>query len=130
MSTNPYATMYHDPFPAALDNLISRARAATLVASEMEAAEANLRATQADLNSITAEIARVKQAIQSETADAERSSAMVVADPGWVGDLDRLSAEIEEKRAEAVRLQNEVAAEHLRCEAIAKDFNKLQKMLG
>jgi hypothetical protein len=58
------------------------------------------------------------------------SSAMVVADPGWVGDLDRLSAEIEEKRAEAVRLQNEVAAEHLRCEAIAKDFNKLQKMLG
>jgi predicted RNase H-like nuclease (RuvC/YqgF family) len=119
------------PFPDALDNLINRARAAMLVASEMEAAEANLRSTQADLNSILAEISRVKQTILSEeTAFETERRTGIVAEAVDPDDLSRLSREIEEKRAEAVRLQNEVAAEHKRCEKLAKDCAKLEKMLG
>jgi hypothetical protein len=119
------------PFPAALDNLISRARAALLVASEMEAAEANLRSSQADLNSITAEIARVKQTILSEeTAFETERRTGTAPEPVGVDDLDRLTADLEAKRSEAQRLQNEVAAEHLRCEKLAKDVTKLEKALG
>jgi hypothetical protein len=119
-----------DPFPAKLDNLISRARAVALVVDHIDAVPAQLPPLQSELARITAEIARLKSVIQSETtaAETERRTG-IVADPVGPSDLDRLTAMIEAKRAEAVRLQNEVAAEHKRCEAIAREYQKLSKAL-
>jgi hypothetical protein len=120
-----------DPFPAALSNLISRARAATLVASEIEAAKANLLAAQADLNSITAEIARVKQTILSEetAAETEGHSGIAPEDAAVAAeDLRRLSQKVDETRTEVRRLQNLTDAERQRCEKLAKDVTK--KALG
>jgi hypothetical protein len=120
-----------DPFPAKLENLIARARAVSLIVDHIDAVPAQLPPLQSELARIMGEISRVKQVILSEKTawETERSTG-TAPEPVGPSDLDRLSADLEAKRAEARRLQGEVAAEHLRCEKLAKDVTKLEKMLG
>jgi hypothetical protein len=127
--------MYRNPLPDYFDNALSSARIVSLIVDQIEAAPAQGQRQQQELARLNSQINSARQSLISERAafDAERRR---VTD---AGDLDQtrreleqrdVATQLEEKRGELIRVQNQIAAEGRKLEGIVKELRRLERQIG
>jgi chromosome segregation ATPase len=127
--------MYRNPLPDYFDNALSSARTVSLIVDQIEAAPAQVQRQQQELARLNSQINSARQSLISERAafDAERHR---VTD---ADDLDQtrleleqrdVATQLEEKRGELIRVQNQIAAEGRKLEGIVKELRRLERRMA
>jgi chromosome segregation ATPase len=123
-----------NPLPDYVDNVLSAARAVSLIVPDMEAAPAQAKRLQKELASLETQITTARQSLAKEKSEFDTWRRQAVdegAEDQTQRDLEQRDheKEVATLRATAISLQNRAQAEGLKLAEIVKECRRLERQL-